>query len=303
MRTGEATARCPGSCGELVEGALDGRDFLITCPINLYSYANVKILYNDDQIICSPGHEKTLNAVKKLFDYTGVKGVGACISINSQIPSGLGMASSTADITAACIAASVALGEQLTPDEIADIALSVEPSDGIMYKGIVYIDFIKGTIKEYIGMPPSMDIIIIDLGGKVETVNFYKNKIELEKANNKKEPFIREAVSLVKEGLYLQDASLIGKGAVISACANQELLYKPELEEIIRTAKELGAVGVNTAHSGTVVGIMFSEGLTNTAHIENVIRSRVKNLKRCFTAKITGEGPQVMREGCYYAFS
>ena len=29
MRTGEATARCPGSCGELVEGALDGRIFLL----------------------------------------------------------------------------------------------------------------------------------------------------------------------------------------------------------------------------------------------------------------------------------
>jgi L-threonine kinase len=302
MCMGEATARCPGSCGELVEGALDGRDFLITCPINLYSYVNVKILYNNDQIIGSPECSKTLKAIKKLFDYMDIQGVGACISINSQIPSGLGMASSTADITAACIAASVALGEELSPNEIADIALSVEPSDGVMYKGIVFIDFIRGTIKEYIGMPPSMDIFIIDLGGKVETVNFYKNKIDLENANKKKEPYIREAVSLVKEGIYLKDVSLIGKGAVISARANQELLYKPELEEIIRVAKELGAVGVNTAHSGTVVGIMFPEGLTNTGHVENVIRSRVNNIKRCFTAKITGEGPQVMREGCYYAF-
>ena len=42
-----------------------------------------------------------------------------------------------------------------------------------------------------------------------------------------------------------------------SALANQEILYKKFLAEIISFAKSIGAVTVNVAHSGTVIGIFF----------------------------------------------
>jgi len=42
-----------------------------------------------------------------------------------------------------------------------------------------------------------------------------------------------------------------------SALANQEILYKKNLREIMTFAKSLGAVTVNVAHSGTVTGIFF----------------------------------------------
>lgn len=31
--------RAPGTCGEFLQGSIDGQPFLVTCPINRYSYA------------------------------------------------------------------------------------------------------------------------------------------------------------------------------------------------------------------------------------------------------------------------
>ena len=44
-----------------------------------------------------------------------------------------------------------------------------------------------------------------------------------------------------------------------SALANQKILPKQNLEELMTFAEELGAVAVNVAHSGTVAGIFFHE--------------------------------------------
>lgn len=34
-----AIARAPGSWGELVQGRVEGEDFLITCPVGIYTVA------------------------------------------------------------------------------------------------------------------------------------------------------------------------------------------------------------------------------------------------------------------------
>ena len=46
-----------------------------------------------------------------------------------------------------------------------------------------------------------------------------------------------------------------------SALANQSILYKSGLEEIVEFSKSLGALGVNAAHTGTVIGIIFDEDM------------------------------------------
>ena len=34
--------KAPGTCGELMQGAIDEQDFLVNCPVNLFSYATVQ---------------------------------------------------------------------------------------------------------------------------------------------------------------------------------------------------------------------------------------------------------------------
>lgn len=65
------------------------------------------------------------------------------------------MASSTADISAVSQAVALSLGRKLSEREIADIALSIEPSDATFFKGIVQFDYREGRlIREWASARP-----------------------------------------------------------------------------------------------------------------------------------------------------
>ncbi|MBP2654515.1 MAG: pduX [Firmicutes bacterium] len=245
--------QAPGSCGELVQGTIDGNNFLITCPVDMYT--RVTVCLGGKRLAAG---EKTVEAVKRTLDYLGIGSMPFSVTVESDLLQGKGMASSSADISAACQAAALAVGKTLTEDEIADIALSIEPTDGVFYPGIVMFDHVSGSIRRYLGIPPAIAIAIFDFGGEVDTLQF-NGRSDLAVLNKAKEPLVLQAVELVRLGLLKGDAALIGKGATLSALANQYILPKKCLPKIIEIVREYGAVGVNTAHSGTVVGVLFAD--------------------------------------------
>ncbi len=249
------TASAPGTCGELVQGFIDGKDFLITCPIDLWSEVTV---FFTDETNTYDNFPKARAAIEAALKISGETQLGIGFIRKSDLPIGKGMSSSTADIAAAFQAACELLQVDYDEDQIADTALSIEPSDGIMYPGICIFDHRKGTWREILGDPPQMDIVILDPGGTVDTLEFNGNKNLLE-LNLKKETDIQKALYLVKEGIREKDPEKIGYGATISSIANQEILFKPHLDEIIKISKELKAMGVNIAHSGTVMGILLAD--------------------------------------------
>lgn len=332
MQRGQASA--PGSCGELVQGAIDGVDFLVTCPVDLFATATVSICqearehFNRQPIPGVPGgcnagrqcrrraraaNQKALIAALRTLeilhgtgemasyfrgdfplgrqsgcqsrcwpdcrpdcrlDYwpKGWPGSRLAIHIASELPRAKGMASSTADIAATCVATARALGrEGLSPDEIANIALDIEPTDGIMFPGIVLFDHVRGITRRSLGPPPPIDILIIDLGGDVDTIAF-NSRDDLAALNCRKEPIVRDALALVEEGIRLGDAAMVGEGATLSALAHQSILPKPELPDLIRLAKKSGAVGVNIAHSGTVVGIIIDRKRGDSREVTERLR-------------------------------
>ncbi|HIE28487.1 TPA: GHMP kinase, partial [Candidatus Poribacteria bacterium] len=240
-----ATARASGTCGELLQGVLDGCDFLITAPIDRFSTAKVN-LTTQPGIITSNRRPiwKAASALRKTLEFFHVTGLGAQLELESELPLGKGCASSTADIAATVRAGASALGYEIRPDEIAKIALSVEPSDGIFWSGIVLFDHVHGNLFEFLGEPPPLNILIVDPGGAIDTVHeFDREKSRAVARAN--EIQIKRAVELVKEGIRRQDAWLIGLGASISARCNQLVLHKPELEILIKLALNMNAVGVN----------------------------------------------------------
>lgn len=249
-----AKVRAPGSCGELVQGTIDGKNFLITCPMDLHTEVTVEV---GAKSITAGG--KTLEAVEKTWAYLGIAIDRFSVSVQSELPKGKGMASSSADISAACQAAALCTGKKLTPDEIADIALNIEPTDGIFYPGVVMFDHVHGLIRKPLGFPPPLSLAIFDAGGEIDTLQF-NLRSDLTFLNQTKEPQVREAVALVTQGIAMGDAALIGRGATMSALANQNILRKPCLPTIASMIAGYGAVGVNVAHSGTVIGIMFPDG-------------------------------------------
>ena len=248
----KVTVKAPGSCGDLAQGTINGKNFLITCPIDVYSEVTVT---NDGYTPPNIG-SKVLTAIDKTMHYLHIKGSPFHVSVRSDLPLGKGMASSSADISATCQGIALSVGKELSPDEIADIALSIEPTDGIFYPGIVLFDHVHGTLRHYLGLAIPMYIAIFDVGGEIDTLNFNKRH-DLKKLNEANECQVHQAVNLINKGLVTNNIALIGKGATISALANQTILFKPHLKDMIAIGLSWGAVGVNIAHSGTVVGVLF----------------------------------------------
>ncbi|MFH1540928.1 MAG: hypothetical protein ABID79_03635 [Elusimicrobiota bacterium] len=195
MKNEKITIKVPGSCGELAQGMLDGNYFHITCPINLFSYISVK---SSKKVETLPNKWKSRKAAEKTLKFLGER-KNLKIQIDSQLPTCCGMASSTADIVGVCLGVAKLLEKQISDDNISEVALSIEPSDGIMFKGIVLFDHRKGELKEYLGSPPKIKILVIDLGIRENTIRFNKMNFSKEHLYNGKK--IEKAVELIKKGI------------------------------------------------------------------------------------------------------
>lgn len=255
MLLGSATVRAPGVCGELAQGVMDGVHFLVTCPVDFYSRVKVDIYSGGPGVEAPEDCHKAAAAVRRTLSHLKNSKVLARLTINNPIPRGKGMASSSADLAAAIAATGLALGQELTPDRIAQIALSIEPTDGIMIPGVALFDHRAGSIRESLGPPPPMEIVALDLGGTVDTVQF--NMVDRFQRWQAVDEQTTEALRLLRQGIANQDPALVGQGASISAEASQNVLAKPRLAEVKEFAESVGAVGINVGHSGTIMGVLL----------------------------------------------
>ncbi len=284
-------ALVPGSCGEIVQGTCSGRNFLVSCPVNWYSRVTVSIERGIKTTVYPPGCFKAARAVRLMLDALGCPEFGAVVTVSSSLPVGKGMASSTADIAAACYAVAAALGSRPEPERVAEIALSIEPTDGTFSPGITLFDHVRGRVFEVLGSPPSMGILAVDFGGEVDTLEFNRRP-DLPYLNRLNEPELAKALALVRLGIEKGDPWAVGEGATISALANQRILPKPGLEELIEFATRIGAYGVNVAHSGTVAGILLPPGRERNPHLIGQVRQRFPEIKAHYPLRLTEGGPR-----------
>ena len=139
-------ASAPGTCGELAQGVLDGTPVMATCPIDLFSTATVELLEGTGRVRGPVRMPKACRAVELTLTLMGRSDVDARLSIENPLPHRKGMASSTADIVAAIGATAAALNAEISIFQQAELALSIEPSDGVMLPGIALFDHRGGRI-------------------------------------------------------------------------------------------------------------------------------------------------------------
>ena len=164
------------------------------------------------------------------------------------------VASSSADVCAVLAAVGLVSGRQLSEQEIGRLAASIEPTDGIFCRGLAVINPDTGIIKTVLGPVPKLSIAVFDAGGTVDTVAFH----ERGRRGLSDSKAIEAGMALLQQPLTPER---VGKAATCSALANQVLLEKPNFPAFVKAAFEKpGVVGVNTAHSGTVAGVFFTEG-------------------------------------------
>ncbi|WP_288201662.1 GHMP kinase [uncultured Megasphaera sp.] len=275
----------PGSCGEFIQGRWHGTPFLLTCPIDLYSTATV---HEGEQ---GPLQPKAKAALAATLAYLGQP----AFPIQSQLPPGKGMASSTADIAAVSVAVATALGKTLSAAEIGHLAATIDAVDGVFAHGLALVNYSTGDILRTYGPVPPMKIAILDAGGIVQTEDFHAATDRLVPAHTEA---AAQALASLKDKVT---AETLGKAATRSAVAHQPYLPKPDLEQLIRLAKQHGALGVNTAHSGTICGILFPAD-RREADIEETAKTIAGTLGTYTyyrTVRLISGGVRIQKEGIH----
>ncbi len=239
----KVTVKMRGTCGELAQGFYRGEPILITCPIEKFSTAIVSDEFAGVEGLGS----KSLAILDKVLKIFGAEDFKFGVRLTSELPRGKGMASSSADMAAVAQAVALSLGKKFSPAELGRLCADIEPTDGIFYGGVVAMNPLTGRLIKNIRAREKFQIAVFDYGGEVDTIKF-----------NRRSDF--EIKNL--------DDEINFELARKSALANQKILPKPKLEELINFSKEIEALGVNIAHSGTVAGIFFH---ADDSHVEERI--------------------------------
>ena len=134
-----------GHAVSFCKGPLMVNRFLVTCPINRYSYALSGVKQPLRPYYCSLQPKAAL-AAQKVINSLVAEGTlpnspavqrawRSPVYVRSDIAQGKGMASSSADISVAAMATALAYGRALTLEELKEISLSIEPSDASFIPG------------------------------------------------------------------------------------------------------------------------------------------------------------------------
>lgn len=269
--------RCPASCGEFVQGCISEEEYLCSYAIDLYSTATLEEKLENINLGPSKSR-RAIEVVFKNFNLPIKESKNISLNINSQIPIGKGMASSTADIGATIMATLSLIGKSMTSEQISKLASKIEPTDSIFIEEANIFNPLNGEVIKYLGNFRNAKVLILEpniiLNTKKirETPNYMEIKL-------KNKDLIREAFCLLEDGIKKNDLNLVGQACNISSLANENIHEKVGLKEIIEISKNYGAYGVNVAHSGTVIGILLDKSMNEEKLVELI---RNKNLHKFY---------------------
>lgn len=271
MRIVEGHGEAIGHHGELIQGVFEDPEGnlhrgLLSLPCRqLNSRADFRPR-DEAGVTVTPVHcKKSRRAAELVLEGFGMGGIGGHLTIASNIPIGRGMGSSTADVLASILAVFDSLHSEPRPDIVMQIAVSAETAcDSTLFSQVaVLFAQREGKVIEAFRKPlPPIGLISVDTtaGQTIDTLAFKPARYSSAEIE-----LFRPLRSTLRKALEASDLELLGRVATASARINERFLRKPRLHEIEAIGARRGAVGVQVAHSGTVVGLMFDPAKENSA--------------------------------------
>jgi uncharacterized protein involved in propanediol utilization len=180
------------------------------------------------------------------------------MEIRSEVPRGIGMGSSTADVTAAIRAIADFHGVTPTAQEISRIAVRAEcASDPIMMGDrVVLFSHRDGIVLETFGRRiPSMIVVGCDADPGTGSIN----TIALQPADYSAADIetFRLLRANLRQAVATGNVAKLARVATSSAVISQRFLPKSAFDFLFGLCNRLGGSGIQVAHSGTVAGVIF----------------------------------------------
>lgn len=248
-----AEARCPASCGELLQGWINGGEKLVSCPIDWYS--EIEVREGPPSVAERPLSRQMLNQVLDHFGVDAAVRPPLHIDCRSTIPIAKGLASSTADIAATAVATARWLGTELDEVTLARLCLQLEPTDSTIFKALTLFDHLRGTCHIAHAWLPQIDILILESPHSLTTAAFHQRVGDA--ALSAQAEQLDKAWRLFQHSCAVRSPRLLGEAATLSARARNQLLPKPAFNALLDIVERHDLHGLNVAHSGTAVGLLL----------------------------------------------
>ncbi|MGC8972403.1 MAG: hypothetical protein ACP5K2_09500, partial [bacterium] len=210
---------CPGSCGELIQGVIKGKELLISYPIELGTTLYIEFCRTENKINLMP---KMKSAIRKTLNFLGISEKyieRILIKRESQLAFGKGMSSSTADVASTILGIGALFNVELDNNTIANIAVSIEPTDSIVFEKITLFDSLTGRVIIPLTPVPSFKVIVLEGRGNVDTLEYHS------KINKALYSYAREwddVYSTMEKALKTGDWAKVGESAIRSARIQQK---------------------------------------------------------------------------------
>ncbi len=248
-----ATVRLPGTCGEWVQGTLDGVPCLVSCAIDWWAGVTVTMNGAPGRQI-PPDAAKSAAALRLALAARDVATADATFRLDNPLPRGRGYASSTADVGGTIYAVGAALGRPFAPEEAARLAVQIEPSDSTIFPGPTLFAHRDASFWRPLPSLPPLAVVILDPGGAVDTLAF--NAADHTAALRRLAAAHRDAFAAFEAGLAAGDPVEAAQAATQSARLHQAILPSDLVDAALASYVGLGALGICRAHSGTLVGLI-----------------------------------------------
>jgi uncharacterized protein involved in propanediol utilization len=251
--------------GEVMQGVFYSSDGivehgLVTLPCPLFgSHARFSPLRAGPLTVDPANRLRARRAARLTLDVLGRTACGGELRLDSNVPLCWGCGSSTADVLAAIRATADAFEADLPPEWIARLAVAAETaSDSLMYDtahAVLFAQRRGSTLLDLGGPLPSLLVLGFNTEGQhgVDTLGLppcQYSAWEIEA--------FRPLLGLLRRAVERQDAALVGRVATASTTIMQRHRPKRGMSHLLALAEEVGACGVQVAHSGTVAGLLFA---------------------------------------------
>lgn len=249
----EAVVRYPASFGEIIQGRIDHKDILCSCPINLFTEVKT---FESKEPKSKYNHVKSAKFLSNLLTEWGYEDYirNFDIEIQSNIPEGKGFASSTADLCGVYYSLLKLFNRKYEEDELIRHCINIEPTDSIIFKDMTIFDYKEGKYKRKIGSYCEFNILVFEGSRIVDTVEF--NKKPLPPLSN-----IEDLAGKLIKGVEDNDVKTIAYCATESIIRNEGRLSYSIIPLLLKLKDEIGGYGIIGAHSGDALGIIYEGNL------------------------------------------
>lgn len=231
---------------------------LITLKSNQWKSLASYETQGPDGLEIFPSHKvKALNAARLACIKLSIPVKGTVRIIESP-PEQIGLGSSTADILAVIYAIEKSTRKHLDQEEILSITSQSENgTDSVMYNNAVLFDFKNRLVIEDFKKPlPSFFVVGFNADKKGGVFCFPANYPMISEEDATRYDLMRKRL---RSAISSSNREELANLATESAYIRQKYTPKPNWNEILELREKSGALGIQIAHSGMVVGLMFAD--------------------------------------------